>query len=362
MRTSVIGLATAAVIVAAAVPAAAKDYLLTAAKPDKLVLIDAAARKVEKVISIPGRGATPATVVPSPDGKTAYVLTNQLESVSGIDLDSGKEVFRADMSDPKTRVKGLMAMDISADGKELYVFQSPVSLGLGEYKVMDTRIAVYDTSHGVGAEPVRMLPAPRRIAVLAAARDGASIWALGWDLYRIDAKTGEIKETVPLVNWKREDFSPADILDFWPQYEQAMTFSTPYFTANTKLSPEDPAAYKTGMLTLDLKNGKVVMNDFEDTSAIIFSTVVNPVRPNEAFGIYTQLSKIDMAKNELVNRVEMPHTYYNINISSDGREIYAGGTMCDISVHSTDSLDQIANIKIPDCPDMGVSSLRVVKR
>ena len=40
-----------AALLLAASPAAAKDYLLTGAKPDKLVLVDAAARKVERVMS-----------------------------------------------------------------------------------------------------------------------------------------------------------------------------------------------------------------------------------------------------------------------------------------------------------------------
>ena len=138
-------------------PALAKDYLLTAAKPDQLVLVDPAARKVEKTCTVPDAGTGVLTIVPSPDASTAYMITNHWESVSGIDLDSCEQVFRADFSSGDERVKATFGMDISPDGSELFVIQSPVRLLPGEYQVQPTRIAVYDTAAGVGAEPIRTL-------------------------------------------------------------------------------------------------------------------------------------------------------------------------------------------------------------
>ena len=123
-------------------PALAKDYLLTAAKPDKLVMVDPAARKVEKTCDIPDPGTGVLTIVPAPDASTAYMIVNHWESVSGIDLDTCEQVFRADFSSGDERVKATFGMDISPDGRELFVFQSPVRLGLGEYEVQPTRIAV----------------------------------------------------------------------------------------------------------------------------------------------------------------------------------------------------------------------------
>lgn len=343
-------------------PAQAKEYLLTAAKPNKLVLVDTKARAVEKMIDIPGPGVAPWVVIASPDAKVAYVLTNHNESVVGVDLDTGKEVFRTDLSEGDIRNKIMPAVELSPDGKELFVFVAPTRILPGEYQVMDTAIKVFRTADGVGAKPVRTLPSPRRLAVMAMAQDGQTLWGLGHDLYGIDPQTGAIKVTHGLVNWTRPNYAPADILDFWLQYEQAGVFSTPYFTARTDMDPADPAAYKTGMLTLDLKTGQLELDDFEDTSAIIFSSVVNPVNPREVFSTYTQLSKIDIGKDELVKRVDLPHTYYAINIASDGSEVYVGGTMCDIGVHSTADLTPLARIEIPGCPDMGVASMRMIQR
>ena len=88
-------------------PAVAKDYLLAGLKPDKLVLVDPAARKVERTYTLRDGAPGPAMIVPSPDGRVAYVIVNRSESISGIDLDSGQEVFRADLSKPRRARQGV---------------------------------------------------------------------------------------------------------------------------------------------------------------------------------------------------------------------------------------------------------------
>ena len=64
--------------------------------------------------------------MPAPDGSTAYTIVNHWGSVAGIDLDTCEQVFRADFSSGDERVRATFAMDISPDGSELFVFQSPV--------------------------------------------------------------------------------------------------------------------------------------------------------------------------------------------------------------------------------------------
>jgi len=105
---------------AVSVSASAAEYLLTVTRPNNLHIIDPAKRAVVRSIAIPGDGVPGSIVVPK-DGKIAYVLTNRMESVVGIDLDSGKPVFRADFSTPQRRVKGFFAVAVSEDGRELYV-------------------------------------------------------------------------------------------------------------------------------------------------------------------------------------------------------------------------------------------------
>jgi quinohemoprotein amine dehydrogenase beta subunit len=343
-------------------PAAAKDYLLTGAKPDQLVMIDPAARKVEKSFTVPEAGTGILTITPSPDGSVAYVIANHWESVAGIDLMSGEQVFRADFSSGDERVKATFAMDISPDGKELFVFQSPVRLGQGEYQVQPTRIAVYDTAAGIGAEPIRTFEAPRRTAILTMSKDGSKLYAVSWDIYILDPQTGEEIGRHPLRSWTRENYSEPDVLDVWPQWEVAGTFSTPVYAVRTDLDPSDPAAYKTGLVTLDLETDSFKVTDFEDTAVIIFSSVINPVRSNEAYGVYTTLSKIDHEKGELLQRIDLDHTYYTVNIASDGSELYVGGTMDDVSVYDTETLEKIGRIETPNGADQALGSLRVIQR
>lgn len=355
---------TASVFVLAGSPAevGAKEFLVTGAKPDKLLVIDAKAREVVKTHTIPNAAPGLLTVTPSPDGKTAYAIVNGWESVSGIDLDSGKEVFRADFSKKGVRSKAMFGMDISPDGKELFVFLSPVKLGLGEYEVQDVHIAVYNTADGVGAQPVRTLPAPRRTALLLSSTDGTKLYAVSWDIVEMDPKTGKVTGTHKIRNWGRENYSEPDVLDVWPQFEQSGIFSTPYYAVRTDLSPDDPAAYKTGLVTLDLKTGAFEAEDFEDTSVVIFSSAINPVRRNEVYMVYTQLTKMDRDKHEVVKRIDLDHTYYCLNVSKDGSEIYLAGTMNDIAVYSTDSFERIGTIQVPGGADLALASIRVVDR
>lgn len=339
----------------------AATYLLTAARPNQLVLVNATERKVERTYPIPGDGI-PSVVALSPDSRIAYVLTNRWESVSGIDLDTGKEVFRADMSEPGLRVKTMFAMTVSADGKELYVHQIPTRLKATEYQVEPTRIAVYDTAAGLGARPKKTFPAPRSIVQLLPARDGGRVYALGRELFAFDTHTGQLAETLPLQSWKQPNLSAPDVLAVWPQWEQSGVFATPYYAARTDLPADSPEAFRTGLLTLDLKTGAMKATDFEPTAVVIFSSVINPVKHDEAFSVYTQLSKIDLAGGRVAKRIDLDHTYYSVNISADGKEVYVGGALGDIAVYSSDTLEKLATIPLPGGVNMSTASMRVVQR
>lgn len=341
--------------------ALAKDYILTTVKPNTLVLADAAARKVVKAHTIPGAGS-PLSVVPSPDGRIAYVLTNQLESLVGLDIDSGRTVFRADFSTKEMRVKGMFAVDISPDGKELFVMQSPVKLKPGEYEVQDTRIAVYRTDAGLEAQPVRTFPVPRRTVQMFMGKGGDKLYAVSWDIHVLDPRDGRQLDVLKVANWERPNYAPPDVFGVWNQYEQTDIYVNPYFTLRTDMSMEDPNAWKTGMMTLDLTTGEFQMDDFESTAAIMFSSVINPKNHNEAYSVYTQLTKTDLAKDELVKRVDLDHTYYTINISADGEEVYLGGTMDDIAVYSTETLEKVGEIRMPGGADMATTWVRMVQR
>jgi len=344
---------------AGALPAQAKDFIVTGVKPNKLVVIDARARKVVNTFTIPKAAPGPVTITTSPDGKIAYVIVNRWESVSGIDLETGKQVFRADLSGGDERVKIMFGMDVSPDGKELALFESPVTLGLGEYKVKPSRISFYDTAT---SKRLRTIPAPRQVTILAYSKDGTKLYGMGRALFVIDPTDGKIIKEHKTQAWTRPNFAPPDILDVWSQFEQAGVFSTPYYTAQTNKKPEDPTGYWTGILTLNLSTGEFKMKDVENTDIFYFSTVVSPTNPNIVFGVYNNLAKLDIEKGKSVGRVDLDHSYYDINISTDGTEVYVGGTMSDITVYSADKLKKLGKIQMPRGANMAISSMRIFQR
>lgn len=350
----------ALIFLAGALPALAKDFLVVASRPNHLNVIDLAERKAVGSYAIPGNGL-PSTITVPETGRVAYVLTNRNESITGIDIDTGKEVFRADMSSPGLRVKSMMAATVSRDGEWLYVHQIPTRLKKNEFEALDTRIAVYRTADGVGAKPVRTFPAPRRIGLLAATTPGRFA-ALGWDIYVFDATSGKIDKTFPLRNWKRAPIGEPDILDFWPQYEQTQILSAPFYAPRTDVDPKAPEAFQFGIMTFDLDAEAISQAEIANAEAAIFSSVVNPANRNEVFAVMNQLYRIDLPGKKITQQVTTDRTYYAINISSDGKEIYLGGATDIVSVHDATTLKKIAEISIPGGRDQGTSSLRVIRR
>lgn len=336
-----------------------QDLVVTGAKPDQIVVIDPAARAVKARWHIPDANGIVGTVVPSPDGKIAYALVNRMESISGIELATGRQVFRADLSAPGERVKSIFAFDVSPDGRELLVHELPTKLLPDEYQVQEPRFAVFDTSAGVGARPLRQFPAPRRIHMVLYKKDGKSFYALGFELYEYDARSGKLLAQRGIRSWDVPQHAIPDLLAFWPVSEPTGVFVTPIYSAATPAG--GPPVQKTALMTLDLHDGKLAYHDFEDTAALIFSAVMSPVR-HEAYGVYAQLTKVDTEHWKLAQRINLDHTYYAVNISSDGREIYAGGAMCDVAFYDSESLKKTGDVRIPDCPDQVLSSLRVVHR
>lgn len=357
-------LAAGAVLVAVAQMAQAKTYLVTAMRPGIVVLVDAETRKVEKTIPLPktSPGNGPAAVVVTKDGKIAYVLHNRWESISGIDLDSGREVFRADLSWRHVRGKSTMGMDLSPDGKELAVFVTSVKLLREEYQVQDTHIAFFDTSAGLAAQPQRTIAAPRRTTLLAYSPDGKRLYAMSWDIMVLDPRDGTVLGKHPLRSWGRANMGEPDALTMWPHWEQSGVFAFPYYVARTDRKPTDPDFMKAGIFQLDLATDKSNYKEFEDASVVLFSSVVNPVRHDEVFTVFQQLSKTDQKTGKLLKRVDLDQSFYNINISPDGRELYIGGAGGTIQVYDSKTLKRLAVIPMPGGGDLSVSSMRVISR
>lgn len=336
--------------------AQAGDLIVTGTKPDRLFVVDADQRAVRSEWKVPNAGGQIFTIVTSPDGRVAYTLVNRMESISGIDLKTGKEVFRAELSTPGVRrVKNFIALDVTPDGKHLIAYLLPIGLKPSTYQVEEPQFAIFRTDAGLDARPERTFPAPRRLVMILARPSGKSFYALGVDLYEYDLATGKLLGTRGVQNWQLPQHGPPDVLAFWPVTEPTGVFTTPVYAEKSG----DGAGIKTAMMSLDLASGALEFNDFEDTTALIFSTVLSPDR-KFAYGTYTTLTKVDMASHTLAKRVPQDHTYYAVGIARDGHEVYVGGAMCDIGFYDPATLEKRARLKLPGCGDQSLATLRVI--
>lgn len=340
---------------------AVHDYIVTGAKPDRLFVIDPGTERVVSEYHIPGARDFVSNIVPSPDGKIAYVLVNGAQSIVGIDLRTGGEVFRADLSSPGELVNCMFSFDVTPDGKELIVYEHRTRVGLDEYTVEPARFAIFSTAAGLHAKPLREFSAPRLIQAILARDNDRSFYALWPEVYEFDLKTGRLLDKRGILHWQRRNHSNADLSVSSTAREATGLFAAPVYSTLTGPGLPPGGVAETSLMTLSPRSGQVEYHDFGRTTAPIFSTIIGPGR-RWAFGLYTQLTKIDMRRWTVAGHVDLDHTYYSVNVSPDGKEVFAGGAMCDIAIYDARSLVRKGDIRLPGCGDQALATLRVIQR
>jgi len=352
-----------AAIIAAAAPATGADLLVTVARPDNLYVFDAASRTLIRDCPL-GVNMMPGVIQMSPDGRIAYLLVNRWRDVIGVDIDTCARVFYAGQSDEAEGIdrRSIGSLAVAKDGSEIYTVRNPTRHLPDRYEVLPAEFAVYDADAGLDAQPRAIHPAPRRSTIMQTDRNGM-VYIGAADVVAIDPKTGASSVAIANASWDRPTYGGPDVLAFWPVGAQndefLLMYSAPVFTDATRAEMAD---FVWGYQSVNLTTGATEIADFASFEVIMFSAVRNPLAPNELYGVYTQLSKHDIATKQLVKRVDLPHTYYCINISSDGKELYVGGTNDDIGVYDAATLERIGEMRIPSGGDMGVSTLQLVAR
>lgn len=355
MTSKIFGAALCALLAGAATGAAAKDWILTGVRPDKLVTVDASTMTIDKVITLKDAGPAPFIPVASPDGTKAWVLADKTESIIGVDLKTGEEFLRIHMSSAEERVKGLFGMDLSPDGSTIAVYQSPVKLLKNEYVVQPTRLALYDAMTGALKAAAE---APRQITVIAWSLDGKKIYGMGRQMAVFDGATAQKIDELPIHGWGGGEFVQPDVLDAWSQFEVSGMVTTPFYTFRADGNPEDPEAYRTGLLTLDLGTGEISMRDSEPTDIFYFSSAANAAK-TRLYAAYNQLSSFDLATAKPIKRVGLPHSYYSVNVSTDGKTVYLAGALNDIAAYDAETLERKGSVTMPGGAAMSLVSTRL---
>lgn len=335
-----------------------QEYLLTVTRPNQLHVIDMSTNEIARTCDIPGPFGT-GSIAMSPDNTHAYVLSNGTKDIYGFDIRNCDMTFKAEQSSPTLQVISMQSITVSADGTELYTVQNPVKKHRDRFEVMQPRLAVFNIEDGMNATVVRTFPVDRRITKIATTAQNEVILG-GADLKAINPKTGDIRMVSKLANWEKGPlWLPPDAFAMHSQGEQANEYIMPYVTA--KFDSEEwnfeTAEWWWGMSRVDLETGEAERVETIPFEFIIFNFITDPRDSNILYGSFNTLSKHDISKNETLAVHELGHTYYDLNISGDGKTIYVGGTSSDISVHDSETLDKIGSIQLTG--DMSTSDLRV---
>jgi quinohemoprotein amine dehydrogenase beta subunit len=353
--------AAGAGVAGTATPAPVGDFMVVMNRPNNLHLIDLGARKVARTCELPGDFG-PGTVALSPDHRTAYALTNRFENIYGVDLETCEIRFSAKQSQGNERVKSIGSIAVSPDGKWVYTHQNPTRLLVDRYEVLDSRIAAYDTSAGLDATPARTFPAPRQITIMATGEDG-TLYMGGRDIYAMDTATGETRMALPSQSVGDPGESLRDSLTVWPIGAINNEMVRMYSAARYKDDSQDLATadWVWGYERVDLETGDAEARVFGPLEVVLFSGMARPSDPNQFYGVLTQLKKFDVAQQKELASVDLEHSYYCINFSTDGSEVYLAGTFNDVAVYDADTLEKLANIELPG-GDMSLANSRVFRR
>jgi quinohemoprotein amine dehydrogenase beta subunit len=342
-------------------PSAGGDFMVVMNRPNNLHLIDLDARKVARTCELPGDFG-PGTVALSPDHRTAYALTNRFENIYGVDLETCEIRFSAKQSQGNERVKSIGSIAVSPDGKWVYTHQNPTRLLVDRYEVLDSRIAAYDTGAGLDAMPAKTFPAPRQITIMAAGDDG-TLYLGGRDIYAMNTETGETRIALASQSVGDPGESPRDSLTVWPIGAINNEMVRMYSAARYRDDSQDLATadWVWGYERVDLETGEAEARIFGPLEVVLFSGMARPSDANQFYGVLTQLKKFDVAEQKELASVDLEHSYYCINFSTDGSEVYLAGTFNDVAVYDADTLEKLANIELPG-GDMSLANSRVFRR
>lgn len=341
---------------------AGSEYLMVPSYPSYLNIVDLASASVYKTCKLPGKYGPGLSQI-SPDRRTAYLLSDRFGTIYGIDLDSCKVTFSAQMSlAPNERAKSIMSFTVSQDGKEIYAVQNPTTIHRDHYRVGEPRFVVYDAAAGQNAKPVRMFPAPRQAYIMRTADDG-SVFLAGPNIYKVDVKTGAMTVAVPIRDWQRPSHAPLDVLYFWPVQTPDHFFTLLYTTAKYTDDKKDLATAEPqyGMISIDLKTGAADVREFGPLTELYFTGLRSPKDRNVIYGLLHRLARYDISAQKLVQAVDLEHTYYTLLTNQDGSRLYLTGTLNDIAIYDAESMTKVGNVTLPG-GDMGAGTGQVFVR
>lgn len=340
----------------------AGDVLVVANRPNQLNVVDLGARRVERTCTLPGP-PTPGVLTLSPDNSVAYVIGGGMGEIWGVRLADCALVFSATQTQGNERVRSLAGITVSNDGKQLFVHQAPTKLFVDHYEVQPTRIAVYDTSAGTNALPVRTLPAPRQVTIMKTGADD-TLYLCAPDILAMDPETGATRVVLESRDRKGTGFGPRDVLTVWNIGESSGELVRMYSALRWQEGAEGDVAQAQpfwGYEKVDLASGEASEAVLGPLEVGLFTGMTRPGRPDQFYATLTQLQRFDVPNARLDKSVDLDHSYYAIDFGTDGDTLYLTGTFNDIAIYDADSMTKLGNIVLPG-GDMATGVPKIFRR
>jgi DNA-binding beta-propeller fold protein YncE len=179
---------------------------------------------------------------------------------------------------------------------------------------------------------LRSVEVPLGVARLVRVNGAQRIYALGKDLYKIDASGSglAVTETMPMFEKKW------NILPLWDYaWENGGLATMNYYT------PE-----LMGLLTVDEKTGEITDIPLKGDPVFAYSVIFTADR-KKGYAVMDDLSEIDVVNAKYGRIIPIQEgTSYGVNLSSNGKKIYVGAGGSSVTVYDAKTLKPLKVLKM----------------
>jgi DNA-binding beta-propeller fold protein YncE len=255
----------------------------------------------------------------SADNKTLYVTANR-HLIHKIDLASRKVVGTADVSSGGWK-RFIYGFALAPDGTTAYATLIARTTEAGEVRVNSPVLAQIDLGTG---KILRQIDVPWGSAKLVAVKDATQVYVLGKDIVKVDV-SGKTMKAIGTYGMFEKQWN---ILPLWDYSdENGGVFMGNYYT------PE-----LMGLVNIHKATGEIEDVPLNGIPVFAYSAIYSPDK-KRAYAVMDDLNVIDMETRTYRSIVPMHEgTSYAVNVSSDGKKVYAAGGGSTINVYDAETL------------------------